>query len=399
MMTLDEYSELLSAIYEAALDSQLWPEALRRLAMAVGANVFSLLITDGSRRGHVSFGLDPAASKLYDEYYWQHDPITAALPRIPTGSVRMLESVIPLSEFHRSEFHHDWSSRANGDDAVFAALLRNDMGVGTFFVAAGNTAFVSPQALELLQRVTPHLQRAVQSWLLIGDLNMERAAALDALDRLQHGVFLLNDRGVVLFHNRAAAGLQARGDGIASGTARLSARLPREDMTLQRLIAGATGSKHAGVRGGGSMTLSRPDCSKHLIVHVLPWRTTLGVLLVRSSGALVLVVDPDQAQRTRTAELQQLYGLTRAEAVVATYIGRGQGLQSVADELHVTLSTVRIHLQRVFEKTNTHRQAQLVRLLFELWAGLNLDEASAALDASPSSEIVCSYDDKVADAR
>jgi DNA-binding CsgD family transcriptional regulator len=32
----------------------------------------------------------------------------------------------------------------------------------------------------------------------------------------------------------------------------------------------------------------------------------------------------------------------------------------------VTLSTARTHLQSVFEKTGTHRQAELVRLLIEL---------------------------------
>jgi DNA-binding CsgD family transcriptional regulator len=38
----------------------------------------------------------------------------------------------------------------------------------------------------------------------------------------------------------------------------------------------------------------------------------------------------------------------------------------VADELRVTLSTARAHLQSVFEKTGTHRQAELVRMLIEL---------------------------------
>ena len=47
---------------------------------------------------------------------------------------------------------------------------------------------------------------------------------------------------------------------------------------------------------------------------------------------------------------------------------RGHGLQAVANELRVTLSTVRVYLQRVFEKTGTHRQAELVRLLIELEA-------------------------------
>ena len=40
--------------------------------------------------------------------------------------------------------------------------------------------------------------------------------------------------------------------------------------------------------------------------------------------------------------------------------------QYVANELRVSLSTVRVHPQRVFEKTGTNRQAELVRLLIGL---------------------------------
>jgi hypothetical protein len=38
-------------------------------------------------------------------------------------------------------------------------------------------------------------------------------------------------------------------------------------------------------------------------------------------------------------------------------------LADVAENLGVTLSTVRTHLQRTFEKTDTRRQSELVRLL------------------------------------
>jgi FixJ family two-component response regulator len=41
----------------------------------------------------------------------------------------------------------------------------------------------------------------------------------------------------------------------------------------------------------------------------------------------------------------------------------GSGLGPIADEMSVSLSTVRTHLQHVFDKTQTHRQAELVRLL------------------------------------
>ena len=61
--------------------------------------------------------------------------------------------------------------------------------------------------------------------------------------------------------------------------------------------------------------------------------------------------------------MRRLYGLTQAEAEVAVRVLRGDGLKPIADELSVSLATVKTHLQHVFDKTDTHRQAELVRLL------------------------------------
>ncbi|TPK07044.1 hypothetical protein FJ872_24085 [Mesorhizobium sp. B2-5-9] len=67
--------------------------------------------------------------------------------------------------------------------------------------------------------------------------------------------------------------------------------------------------------------------------------------------------------RNRRCQLRDLYRLTPAEAAVATAVARGEGLQAVADEVGISLTTVRTHLQHVFEKTETRRQAELVRLI------------------------------------
>ncbi|MDT5045878.1 MAG: hypothetical protein QOJ20_4091 [Mycobacterium sp.] len=55
--------------------------------------------------------------------------------------------------------------------------------------------------------------------------------------------------------------------------------------------------------------------------------------------------------------------LTRTEAGVALQMLRGQGLRPIGEELSMSLSTVNTHVQRVFDRTGTHRQAELVRLL------------------------------------
>lgn len=89
---------------------------------------------------------------------------------------------------------------------------------------------------------------------------------------------------------------------------------------------------------------------------------------VRLAAAMILIVDTELEPEDFTHVLRRLFSLTAAEARVAACVLHTDGLQSVAEELCISLSTVRIHLQRVFAKTTTHRQAELVRLLLDVQA-------------------------------
>jgi DNA-binding CsgD family transcriptional regulator len=58
-----------------------------------------------------------------------------------------------------------------------------------------------------------------------------------------------------------------------------------------------------------------------------------------------------------------LFGLTPAELRVLTAIVDIGGVPDVAPVLGISERTVKTHLQRIFEKTGTNRQAGLVKLV------------------------------------
>ena len=61
--------------------------------------------------------------------------------------------------------------------------------------------------------------------------------------------------------------------------------------------------------------------------------------------------------------IESVRGLTPAEAGLAQALAAGQSLHEYADAAHVTCETARWRLKQVLAKTDTHRQAELVRLL------------------------------------
>ena len=111
------------------------------------------------------------------------------------------------------------------------------------------------------------------------------------------------------------------------------------------------------------MALARPAPRRPLSVLVTPLIIESTWFVTGRPAAIVFVADPDGAPRTAQDQLRDLHRLTPAEAAVAMAIARGEGLQAVANELDISLTTARTHLQHVFEKTETRRQAELVRLI------------------------------------
>jgi DNA-binding CsgD family transcriptional regulator len=61
--------------------------------------------------------------------------------------------------------------------------------------------------------------------------------------------------------------------------------------------------------------------------------------------------------------------------VVECEMSRGAGLRAFADRMSVTVAPVRVHLQRVFEKTHTRRQAEVARLLPMIEAAIELRDS------------------------
>jgi len=79
--------------------------------------------------------------------------------------------------------------------------------------------------------------------------------------------------------------------------------------------------------------------------------------------AVVMIIDPQDEPEPAAGLLRRLYRLTEAEGEVALHVMHGADLKQISEVLSISLTTVRTHLQHIFDKTDTHRQAELVRLL------------------------------------
>lgn len=97
-----------------------------------------------------------------------------------------------------------------------------------------------------------------------------------------------------------------------------------------------------------------------LLVLPLPARLQASNSWARPLALLVLH-EPQQPHL-----LEQLYGLTPAEARLAQALCQGHAPAQAAERLGIGVGTMRSQLKAIFAKTGTGRQADLVRLLSAL---------------------------------
>ncbi len=375
MNSRDQHSQLVDKIYDAALDVSRWDQVVGDVVHALGGRGGALLVDDsGTRRilnvSHI--GVDHPQVAAYNEYYWQLDPIAPALETAADGAILAHHAIIPRSEARKTEFYADFAIPFDIGDGLAVRLHLNQGRIAWLNICAHLKAssFAGPTQIELLQSVLPHVQRSLRIQALLGSVGHERDQAHAALDQLANGIALTDGSGAVVFINASGRAQCGKADGItiARGGILCAAR-PADNVLLQSLIAAATRA-HDSVPRAGGMMVQRPSGVRPFAIHVLPLTPGDAQPPFAEARALVVIVDTSQDCLALTELLVRLYCLTPAEANVAACLLRCEGLRQIAEELQVTLSTVRIHLQRVFDKTDTHRQADLVRLMLRLQGGL-----------------------------
>jgi DNA-binding CsgD family transcriptional regulator len=100
-------------------------------------------------------------------------------------------------------------------------------------------------------------------------------------------------------------------------------------------------------------------------VALLPLRrrNELGVRATDAARVLALVHHPTRVIRIDRLLIAEQHGLTATEAELAAQLAEGRTLTELANARGTSEQTARTHLKRILDKTETRRQADLVRLL------------------------------------
>jgi DNA-binding CsgD family transcriptional regulator/PAS domain-containing protein len=368
----DEAFALIGSIYDAALDEALWPATLNRLADALGAPFANMAIYDPATRlaSAVAPRTDPDYVRSYCAHWGSRNVLWHRAATRSAGTAFSSYDFASREEFTRTDIYNEWwSPQGLGMAALGTNVLLETYPSGA--VASGivginrtsRSGEFSPDEIRLFTLLAPHLQRAVELYRRLSPLGMLRSHSAGLFDHLEQGVLLVDVDLKIQYANRAAEAMFARGKGLRLDDYGLAAQRASETANLRKLIAASVNDGGLKVGPVQPFQVSRGKGDPPLSLIVIPLRADVSWLVRHQPAAVIFVTDPDLAPPAADTRAMHSFGLTRTEVAFAREIARGDGIQAAADRLGIGRSTARTHLQRIFDKTGTHRQAELVRLL------------------------------------
>lgn len=380
-------SELIGLIYEGATAPGRWStDILPALSSHMESPIswlFTTLHTPQTGGYLFNHGTDHDRVELYINKYQQHDVwIHAGLEQrvFFEGNVVIGDEMVPRQQLLESKIYKEYLSKDDVEGQMMGGIIfgldsTNSM-PAVWVVRRGiNAPGYDQDDRARMRLILPHISRSLGVMQRLRSAELTVATTLTALDRLSHGLLLLDANGAVAFANRSAQRILKDGDGL---------RLRKFTHTagLGDLIADDAKSSKA-IGDAISATLNcEPYDTPHFSNCVAVPRTSgvasytlqfsaLGAHTEFGAGngafvAIVFIADGAQETHINPALLQSAYGLTHAEARVALTLLESGSAQEVADKLGTSLNTVTTQIKQIYAKLGVDTRTRFVKLLLGL---------------------------------
>ncbi len=365
-MQEEQYLSTLQLIHAAALCPAGWDDVLRRLADLTGC-VAGGLTQEDPQNGQGSpityFGFDPTHVARTFEHFLPMNPLFGIADRMQPGFIVTNGDVVPLEDFRRSEFFNGWA-RPQGLCSPITLVTHRTQGryLPLTLVKPDGAGEASSEDRAIIMRFGPHIVHAVTVTLQLQQAAARQEQLIAALACLPNGTVIIDSRRRILFTNAAAEAFldHSARRSLNSVRGELVACDPASDTKLQAALSLALTTDMA--RRGTAVPIQRPGGIGPITLTVSPlphasaWAAANETDGAGLPACLVLIED------SGVSALARKYHLTPAETRLVEAVMVGKGLSWAARELGIGRATAHSHMDKVFQKTHTNRQAELVAL-------------------------------------
>ena len=364
-LSFDQFQKIISCIYDAALDPELWENVIQQMSITFKADqgYMRVINTKSSHVQHVyAHNKDAQWEKPYKDYYIHKDPWLNDILKSKESFISCTHHYLSNKEYEALEFHRDFVVPQKTHYGMGGKI---DIGKNiTSYWAFNRDRVKQPfenTYYKTLKFLTPHLQKALLINNKTHQIKLKQNLLRDALNQINNPLLLVNKNGKILFINTQAEQLINQQSFISIKNNHILILSKAENTNLHKLIHQATDNLPG---KGGGMNYIHPFTQTSLSILVTPVNPDRANIDTQSNENALLLLSTNNYQPSIPTELLvALYKLTPAEARLTEYLYQGLTLNEISVKVSLSKHTLRTQLRSCFNKTGVSRQAELVRLI------------------------------------
>lgn len=371
--------DVINLIYQAALQPLLWSEILSDIRILCGADQCTLFFYDALEPHRCLASAARADEEVLTHYLQssiqqQATQIHNQLKALPEGQV--------VTDQDIRQFAGEEYSGIVGNDYMqtFWPNLKFEAGIvllrgETSCAGLGLQNFtdsmpLEPHSISLLQNLSPHLRQAMRLHQQFTQFEHTNDALKNVLQASKVGIILLDEKFAVQFVNHKAKHSLEKIDHLPKTQALALEKINKEQ--IHKIVTHfnlLTKGYNKDENNSGNVTLPYKNGQLKINGYALQrqhQKTDAKNVSPNEAGYLLLIQDSNPTCDIDPQYLHSAYEITATERKLILGLINGVSLLDSADSQTVKPSTVRWHLKNIMQKTLTHSQTELTRLMLEL---------------------------------
>jgi DNA-binding CsgD family transcriptional regulator len=211
---------------------------------------------------------------------------------------------------------------------------------------------------QCIKRLVPHVSRALEIRDRLETQQIRANTLSSAIEGLQFGLFVLDNKGCILDASGLAQELLRREPAIRREKDHTLWLREPAGSQLRDLVRKNEPSKG---NSGGVFNVPRVGGLQNLSVLVAPMPAVPATWTGADPRWLVFVFDPERRAEPAAAIISRDLGISEREAEIAALLAIGCDLSRISQRLGISVHTARSHLKHIFGKTGIQSQSDLIR--------------------------------------
>lgn len=363
----DRREVLIGEIYKSALGAAPVSALLQHLAEMTHSDKAFWGCFDQSRRVGVLTDYFNADRQLVERYNDCLSPQNAWLNKVnyfqSEGLIWRGTRIVPFEELSGTEFYRQFlAPQVIGHTLHIVVSVEGARVSHVMLTRNPHELDYGEQEIEIARCFAMHARRAQESQRHVSRLRMVQSGLLNVIDNAAIGVAILDPPELVYLSETCESILvslgapPSRSRNVAAQSHPNAARI-----YFPRVVAEAV-NNHT-LKGTTRLIVDRPDIGRQLLVDIRPFAFDEPSIHEGRTGLAVTFYDLGQSIAVDEELLQSAYELTASEARICSLLANGERVEELSARLKIRPNTARTHIKRIFGKTGSTRQAELVKLI------------------------------------